>query len=202
MNNLVHLYSFGDADRSGKVRWTAAELGLEVEEHRVRPGAHRAPPYLDMNPYGHIPAVEFQDQTLIESTAICISLSDAAGPHLQVDRGEIGRKNYLYWMSVFTETHESRLVEAIVSKGGLIGPEYYELHKDVLARKLKVLAAQLPLTGWLAGERFTLADICAGYSLRLAQQLRLLTREDVNPYFDRLLARPGAIVSRIFDGLE
>ena len=37
MTDTVELYGFGDNDRSGKVRWTATELGLPVEEQRLRP---------------------------------------------------------------------------------------------------------------------------------------------------------------------
>ncbi len=203
MGDVVKLYSFADVDRSGKVRWTAAELGLEVEECRVKPGEHRRPPYTDMNPFGQIPSAEFQGQTLLESTAICFALSDAvAEPKLQIDRGEPGRQAFVYWMAVFTETHEARLVECAVSRAGILGPEYFDLHQRALKRKLGVVADQLPQEGWLCGEQFTLADICAGYSLRLAVQSGLLTIDDVNPYFARLRSRPAAVASRIFASLK
>ena len=31
----IRIYSFFDVDRSGKVRWTACELGYEIEESRI-----------------------------------------------------------------------------------------------------------------------------------------------------------------------
>ena len=202
MGDVVDLYSFADVDRSGKVRWAALELGLQVEECRVKPGAHRKPPYTERNPYGHIPSATFQGVDLMESTAICYALADAVdAPKLQVDRGELGRQAFLFWMSVFTETLEGRLVECAVSKAGLLGPEYFDLHERSLTRKLQVVASELPQAGWLVGERFTLADICAGYSLRLAVQCRFLTMDQVNPYFERLRARPAAAESRIFASL-
>lgn len=54
MSDVLHLYGFGDVDRSGKVRWTAAELGIPVEEKRVAFPEHRQPDYLAKNPLGAI----------------------------------------------------------------------------------------------------------------------------------------------------
>lgn len=201
MAETVELYSLADVDRSGKVRWTAAELGLTVVENRVGFGAHRKPPYTELNPYGHVPTARFRGEVLLESTAICQALADAfpdAG--LRVDPGEPGRRTYLYWLAVFTETLEARLVECAVSRSGLLGPEYFQLHERTLRRKIEVVSKQLPETGFLCGDRFTLADICAGYSLRLAVQCGFL--EAVPPYLERLTTRPAAVEARIFDSLE
>jgi len=200
---VVHLHSFTDHDRSGKIRWTAAELGLDVEEHRVVPGEHRKPPYTDKNPYGHIPTVEFDGQVLQESTAICRFLVDTVQkPKLDVDRGEDGRQAYHFWTSVFCETMESRLVESILSKSGIVDERFFELHERALRRKLKVAADMLPTDGYLCGTRFTLADICAGYSLRLAVQTNLLDWADVESYMNRLRMRPAAEASRMFSSLK
>jgi len=201
VGETVELYSLGDVDRSGKVRWTAAELGLTIEEQKVGYGAHRKPPYLDLNPYGQVPTARFRGEVLIESTAICQVLADAiSAPKLRIDPGEAGRNAYLYWIAIFTETMEGRLVECAVSKAGILGPEYFDLHQRTLRRKLRVVASQLPDEGWLCGERFTLADICAGYNLRLAVQAGLM--ESAPAYLGRLRDRPAAIESRIFASMK
>ncbi|MCP4502584.1 MAG: glutathione S-transferase family protein [Deltaproteobacteria bacterium] len=203
MSETLDLYSFYDGDRSAKVRWTAAELGIDVEEHRIKGGDHLKPPYTDMNPLGQIPSVRFHDEMFVESTAICRSLVDAISePRLEVDRGEEGRKTFHYWMGVFCENFEGRLVDAALAKLKIVGPEYFDLHQDVLRRKLAVVAKELPREGYLCGERFTLADICAGYSLLLAVQTKLVPIDDVNPYLGRLRERPGAIQARVFTGLD
>jgi hypothetical protein len=36
MKKALRLWSFADVDRSGKVCWTAAELGHPVEEQRLK----------------------------------------------------------------------------------------------------------------------------------------------------------------------
>lgn len=203
VGETIQLYAFGDFDRSCKVRWVGEELGLTIEEMRVRPPAHRQDDYLALNPLGQVPTVRFRDQVLIESTSICHVLAEAYdAPKLWVGRGEPGRDAYLYWLAVFGETCEGRLVECAVSRSGVLGPEYFDLHEKQLRRKLAVLAEQLPSDGYLAGERLTVADVVAGYCLRLAVGTELIERERVEPYLGRLMARPAAKRARAFASLE
>jgi len=202
MAESIRLHGFGDVDRSGKVRWVACELGLEVEDVPVGFGAHRKPPYTELNPFGQIPTAEFRGETLVESTAICHVLAESfEEPKLYVERGEPGRRDYLFWLAVFGETMESRLVECAVSRAGILGPEYFDLHEKALRRKLAVVAAKLPREGYLCGERFTVADVLAGYNLRLAVQCELVGRDAVEPYLGRLVSRPAAQTSRVFASL-
>lgn len=199
----VILYGFGDNDRSGKVRWTACELGLSIEERRVKLGEHRKPPYTDLNPLAQIPTVIFRDQVWIESTSACQLLAEAFDePKLWVGRGEPERPSYLFWISAFTETLEGRLVESVLSKAGVMPGKHWEIHEDTLRFKLGALVERLPARDYLCGPRFTLADVMAGYGLRLALRLELVDRDRVMPYVDRLRARPAARASRVFASLE
>ena len=75
MAGSITLYSFGDNDRSGKVRWTAEELGYQVEEMRVELGDQHKPEYLKLNPYAQIPAALIDGQPYYESMAICLALA-------------------------------------------------------------------------------------------------------------------------------
>jgi glutathione S-transferase len=196
------LYGFGDNDRSGKVRWMAEELGLQIEERRVEPGQHRGPPYTDLNPLAQIPTAVFRGETLMESTAICHVLAEAFDrPKLWIGPREPGRSTYLFWLAAFGELLESRLVECAVSRAGILGPEYFALHDKRVRGKLTTLAARLPREGYLCGAAFTVADVVAGYSLRLAVQCGLIERAAVEPYFGRLVARDAAKASRFFASL-
>lgn len=202
MTESIVLYSFGDYDRSGKVRWVAAELGLDVEERRVKPGDHRRSPYADLNPLAQIPTVEFRGRTLIESTAICQQLAEEFDdPKLWIGPGEANRSQYLFWLSAFAETVEGRLVECAVSRAGFLPPEHFTLHEPRLRPKLAALAELLPKDGYLCGARLTVADVVAGYSLRLAVNCDLVDRAAIEPYFGKLVARDAAVRSRIFSNL-
>jgi glutathione S-transferase len=202
MGESITIYGFGDADRSGKLRWLACELGLDVVEARVVPGEQKQRPYLDLNPFGVIPTAIFRGRTLVESTAACQTIAEMFDPpKLWVGRGEPERENYLFWLAVFGETLEARLVECAVSRAKILPPEFFTLHEPRVRPKLAAAASLLPREGFLAGSRFTVADILAGYSLRLAVKLGLVERASVEPYFSRLVDRPAAKVSRVFASL-
>ncbi len=201
MTESITLYGFGDSDRSGKVRWLANELGLEVVEERVKLGEHRKPPYIDLNPMKQIPTVIFRGDTLIESTAACQTIAEAfTEPKLWIGPGEPERDRYLFWISACAETLEGRLVEATLSKAGILDERYFQIHERVLRSKLRALMKMLPEDGHLCGD-FSFADIVAAYSFRLALTAEVIEEADVLPYLRRLAARPAAKASRFFDGV-
>ncbi len=202
MTESITLYGFGDVDRSGKVRWLANELGLEVKEERVKLGEHRKPPYTELNPMKQVPTVVFRGDTLIESTAACQTIAEAfTDPKLWRGPGDEGRREYLFWISACAETLEGRLVEATLSKAGVLDERYFELHERVLRSKLRALVQKLPEEGYLCGD-FTFADIVAGYSFRLAAGIDLAPWADVEAYLRRLAARPAAQKARFFQSIE
>lgn len=125
-SSALELYGFSTNDRSGKVRWLAHELGLEVVEHRLDFGDQRSEEYLALNPYASIPTIIWRGETLTESTASCIYLAD----------------------------------------------------------------------------RFTVADIVAAYSLRLAVGGGLIDFEAISGYLEPLMARAAAKTSEFFASLD
>ena len=203
MSDTLTLWSFSDDDRSGKVRWVAEELGLEINEQRVSFGDHRRPPYTEHNPLGQVPTARFRGQTLIESTAICQLLAESvAAPRLWIGPQEPNRALYLRQLAVFGETLEGRLVDCAISRLGLLPSAVFDQQAGHLRRRLPVIAAALPAEGYLCGADFSVADVLAGYSLRLAVQLELLPWAACAPYLRRLMARPAAARARIFAHLE
>ncbi len=201
MTEPLILHSFGVHDRSGKVRWTAAELGIPVEERRYRPGEHRQPPYTDLNPFGMVPTVEYGGSPRIESTATMTWLAEQhpdAG--LVVAPDEPDRFDYLQWMALFAETLESRLVEYRLASVDYIPAAYKETTEARLRRQLPLVVEQLP-DGFLVAGRFTLADVVAAYSLRLAVKSGLLSFDDVAGYLRPLMERPAAQQARLFEAL-
>ena len=76
-----------------------------------------------------------------------------------------------------------------------------DIYHEPLTRKLKSLVAELPQSGYLVAERFTVADILAAYSLRLAISAGLLELEQVSGYLTPLMDRPAAQASEFFSSL-
>ena len=201
--NTLDLYGFGVSDRSGKVRWLAHELGIPVREHALEFGAQRDAAFLELNPYASVPAMIWRDQTLTESTASCVYLAEQFPERgLAVFAKEDCRYAYLRWLSLFAESFELRLVEYALAGVGIMPAELRAIHGEALKFRCDVLVDELPRSGFLVGDRFTVADIVASYSLRLGVSAGLIGFEDVAGYLRPLMARPAAAEAKFFESLE
>ncbi len=197
----ITIHSFTDLDRSGKVRWTACELGYEIEDIRVGLGEHRDEEYLKLNPYAMIPSVVIDGQTWIESTAICIMLAQKH-PQAGLIPGDPAQLSK-FWQALFlaSATLELPVVNYILASRGIVDERWKELAGEGLQAKLEVFAAGVPAEEFLCGT-FSIADICAAYVLRIAIQTEHLSNEGkLAAYMNRLRARPAALQSRFFDSL-
>jgi glutathione S-transferase len=202
MTETLTLYGFGVNDRSGKIRWLCHELDIPVEERRLALGEHRKAPYTDLNPYGMVPTAQWRGQTLIESTATSTYIAEQhPASRLVVAPNELERAEYLQWVALFAETLESRLVERLLGGVGMIPDAFVQTTDSMLKRRLPILVERLPKAGFLVADRFTLADIEASYSLRLAIRAELLSFDDVSDYLRPLMDRPAAQASQFFSSL-
>lgn len=202
MSKHIKLWSFADVDRSGKVRWTANELGYEIEEERIRPGNHKTDAYRQMNPYEQIPTAEVDGKLLVESTAICVMLAERHPEAGLIPQDRDARELFWQSMSTSSSTLEMPVVLYYLSKSGFIDAAWQGLWADSLQRRLAVFGGSMPETGYICDE-FTLADICAAYSLRIGIQAGLLPLEGrLENFMRRLMERPAAQASRFFDSLE
>lgn len=201
MNRHIKLWSFADVDRSGKVRWTANELGYEVEEERVKLGAQGTEPYRRLNPYAQIPTAEFDGNRMIESTAICLALAERHPEAGLVPEDRAARDTFWQTISLAVSTLEIPVVMYYLANAGIADAAWGPLCKKPLDARLPVFAASMPVEGYICGD-FTLADICAAYVLRIGVQAGLLSFEgQLERYLRRLMARPAAQAARFFEGL-
>jgi glutathione S-transferase len=202
MTRKITLHSFGDTDRSGKVRWTACELGYEIDEVRIALGDHLGPGYRELNPYAQIPTVIIDGETWIDSTAICILLAEKHPEAGLVPGDPASRREFWQQVHLASATLEMPVVNFFLSMRGILDERWQDLVGKPAGLRVRAFASRLPSDGYLCGE-FSIADICAGYVLRVAVQAGLLPYEGfLEQYMDRLRARPAAIESRIFDTLE
>ncbi|MBT8047140.1 MAG: glutathione S-transferase family protein [Xanthomonadales bacterium] len=202
MTGKIKLWSFADVDRSGKVRWTACELGYEIEEVKVNLGEHASDPYRQMNPYEQIPTAELDGKILIESTAICLSLAERHPEAALIPSDQAVRDHFWQSINLSASSLEIPAVQYYLSRAGFMDETWTGLLEGPLGKRINVFASDLPDTGYICGD-FTLADICAAYVLRLGVQAKLLPFEGkLETYMRRLMARPASRAARIFDSLE
>ena len=201
MNKHIKLYSFGDFDRSGKVRWTAEELGYEIEESRLSAPQQRDEAYRVLNPYAQVPTAELEGKILLESTAIAIILAERHPEYGLIPATGDSRETFWQSLSIASSTLEQLTVNYFVSKSGIIDAAWMDLVGEPIAERLQVFADSMPEIAYICGD-FSLADICAAYPLRIAVQAGLLKLEGrLEAYLGRLMTRPAASAARFFEGL-
>ena len=204
MTRELTLYSFSNRDRSGKIRWTAYELGYHVNERRLELDEHLQDEYAAINPYKQIPAVEIDGEIMIESTAVCIRLAEKhPEPGLIPAPGDQSREAFWQQTAIATQTLEFPVVSYILSKVGIVDDTWGDLLEDRLRTGIAVFSKDVPDNGWWLGETFTLADIFAAYVLRIAVMSGILEYQgSLKNWMERLRARPAAQQAGFFDGFH
>jgi glutathione S-transferase len=166
----MKLYDSQMAPNPRRVRVFLAEKGVEVPIEQVDLGKqqHLTPEFLAKNPLGRVPVLELDDgSTLAESVAICryfeathpeppllgVGPQDCAVVEMWQRRMENEVLNNI--AGCFRNTHD-------YFKGRIHQvPEYGEVCREAAVERLAWLDEVLADRKFVAGERFTIADITA-----------------------------------------
>jgi glutathione S-transferase len=191
------------------VRMFAVEKGIDLptEEVDLRGGANRREPYLSKNPAGQLPALELDNGHVVtEVTAICEYLEDVQPKPPLVGSTPEEKAETRMW----TRRVDLGICEPMAN--GFRYAEGLQLFKDrmrVLPEaaaglkacaqdKLSWLDGLLEGKTWIAGNRFTLADIhlyaFLDFGVGVGQALDPKNAR-VKAWFDRVAARPSATTS-------
>lgn len=152
---------------------------LEVVTLNLMKGEHRTPEYLAKAGLANVPALELDDGHVItESVAICRYLEsrypdpnlfgrtpeETAVIEMWMRRGEL-----LVSMPLMMMVRHSHPALAVLETQR---PELAEANRESGLRGLKVLDRRLSETEWLAGERFSIADIIAFSGLDFGRMVK------------------------------
>jgi glutathione S-transferase len=171
---MITVYGEG---RGFRVVWLLEEMGLPYRLRRVDllAGAENDPEFLAVNPAGFIPAIVDGDVTMVESIAIMEYLMARHGPTpLAPAPDDAAFPAY----QQFLHLGEAGLAASIYFVNGArnIAPEAERNNwsagqaLDVFETRLGLVTRQLARSPYLAGERFTAADISVTYALELAKR--------------------------------
>jgi glutathione S-transferase len=163
--------------RGMRVLWLLEEMGLP---HRLRPvdmlaGVENDPEFLAINPGGFIPAIQDGDVTMVESIAIMEYLMARYGPTpLAPAPGDPAFPAY----QQFLHLGEAGLAASIFFVVGMLhfAPESARGNwtaaqaLGVFESRLRLVTRQLARSPYMAGDRFTAADISVTYALILARR--------------------------------
>lgn len=139
------------------------DLPYETIDLDMANGAHKAPDFLKLNPFGQVPAIDDNGVTLSDSNAILVYLEKKYKngydwlPEDPVKAAEVQR-----WLSVAAgEVARGPAAARLVT---LFGAQLdYDLAKNSANALFAVMEPILTQQEYLAGDAITLADI-AGYS--------------------------------------
>ncbi|EMD82335.1 glutathione S-transferase family protein [Pacificimonas flava] len=183
--------------RSFRPLWALEELQIPYElEIMPFPPRFRHEGYMDINPLGTVPTLVDGDQVLTESVAICHYLADRTADTplaVRAEEADYGRYLNALYQSDATLTFPQTLFlryRVFEKDRGLTqaGDDYVQWFFS----RLKGAAAMLGDREYVAADRFTVADICVGYALKLAAQLELGTfPPNIAAYWARLQERDG-----------
>ena len=201
----MKLYDNASAPNPRRVRIFLAEKGIEVPTVQVDIGKkaeNRRPEFLAKNPLGGVPILELDDGTTIaESVAICRYFEEVQPePALMGtdarDRGIVEmwnrRMEYeiaLPAMQSFRNTHDffkGRIPQV---------PEFGEVSKAWALKRLEWLDAELASREFIAGERYTIADITAqvGIDFGRVTDIRIQPEQkNLQRWYDAVSSRPSA----------
>lgn len=196
------------ASRAARPLWVAEELGLpytHIPLHYLG-GGTRTPEFLAINPNGHIPVVVDGDVVVWESMACALYLADRFRPEGVAPLGAVTpaeQAELLRW-SFWAVTECEKDALAFVMHSALMP---VERRKPVLALEaerrlaapLKVLEQHLLQhhnslpNPFLAGARFTVADVCVASVLAWVRHAPALMDPcpAVQAWLNRCLARPA-----------
>lgn len=193
---MITVYGEG---RGFRVVWLLEEMELA---YRLRPvdllaGVQNDAEFLAINPAGFIPAIQDGDVAMVESIAIMEYLMARYGPTpLAPEPRDADFPAY----QQFLHLGEAGLAASIyfVSGARNIAPEAERNNwsarqaLNVFETRLGLVTRQLARTPYIAGERFTAADISVTYALELAQRnVGFVLGEAERAYVARTTARDG-----------
>jgi len=201
----MKLYNHALAPNPRRVRIFAAEKGIELllAEVDILAGQSRTPEFLTKNSSGGVPVLELDDGSyLSESVAICRYLEglhpepNLLGRDLR-EQAEIERWNRRMELELFAAIGRTVQNTSSIFQGRFKQfPDYGEAQRVIVHKRLERMDRELNEHQFVAGNRFTIADITALVAIdiggrladiRIAPELAHLTR-----WHQTVSSRPSA----------
>lgn len=191
--------------RGRMARWMLEEIGRPYDTVVLDYGTTmKAPDYLAINPMGKVPAIRHGDTVVTECAAICAYLADAfpeAG--LAPEPGSPERGPYYRWLFFGAGPIEAAVgnhalgVSVPAERERMMGYGSYGQVMDTLDQAVGQANAR---GGWLAGDRFTAADLYVGGHIGFGLAFGVIEdRPSFRAFHDRIKDRPAALRAGALD---
>ena len=200
MNDELVFYTH-PMSRGRIVRWMLEEVGRPYRTEVLDFGTSmKATEYRKINPMGKVPAIRHGETIVTEAAAICAYLADAfpeAG--LAPPSGDRRRGPYYRWLFFAAGPVEAAVtnknlgLEVPSERRGTVG--YGNLDDVVDALEFAVSQHE-----YIAGDRFTAADVYAGSQIGWGMRFGSIEKRPAfERYWERIGSRPAALRARDID---
>lgn len=199
MNDKLVFYT-NPMSRGRIVRWMLEELAIPYETEVLQYGSSiKSSEYLALNPMGKVPAIKHGDVFVTETAAICAYLADVFADKKLAPQTLDEKARYYRWMFFVA----GPLEQAIGLK--LVGAEITPEHQKSLGcgnpiDTFKTLAKAVSDTPYVAGDRFTAADVIVASYIGFYTRFKLLDEvPEFTSYLERVYNRPARIKANQLD---
>jgi glutathione S-transferase len=193
----IKLHRHPLSGHSHRAQLALSLLGVphELVDVDLMKGAHKAPEFVKLSPFGQVPVLDDHGTTLFDSNAILVYLATLYDADRRwLPRDPKGQADVQAWLSVAAGqiAFGPAAARLITVFGAKYNPD------DVIGRAhalLKVMDTQLATRAFLVGDGATLADI-AGYSYIAAApegNVDLAAYPNVRAWLARVEALPGFV---------
>lgn len=200
----MKIYDSTVAPNPRRVRIFLAEKGISVPYQQVdlTKAENRQPAFLAKNPLGGVPVLELDDGTIIaESVAICRYFE---GLHPEPPLMGTGALD-----SAIVEMWQRRIELALFMMVGLAFrntseffkgripqvPEFGEVCKNDAVKRLQWLDQELANRPFIAGQRYTIADITALVAIDFGRWIKIAIQpeqKNLGRWYEAVSSRPSA----------
>lgn len=206
-SSLLLLDALSPAPRTVRMYLAEKQLALPTQQIDVFSGENRAPAYLELNPSGQTPSLQLASgQTLGEAVAIMEYLEELHPAPPLIGSNAEERAETRQWQRRVELNITEFIHNAYHYAEGLkrfetripVAPEAAAGLKRIAQDRIAWLDAMLGERPYLAGERFTIADIWLYVWLDFADSVGQpfdRTLAHIPSWFNRVAARPSAAAS-------
>lgn len=180
--------------RSGGALALMEELGVPYDLHvlSLKKNEQRDPKYMAINPMGKVPAILHNGVLITEQAAVYMYLAELyPQANLAPPIGDPQRGPYLRWMVFYGSCFEPAVVDRS-QKSPPVAPStspYGDF--DTMLNTVK---AQLAKGPYIAGDKFTAADVLWGMALKWTTGFKLVPETpEITAYIERVNSRPALV---------
>ena len=183
---------------SRRVRIACLEKGIDIQlvELDMAKGAHRAPDYLSLNPYGRVPTLEDDGFVLYESTAI-LEYLEATHPTPPLVPADARGCALVAMHMKLCDIQLARQTGIIIFPKRFLPRERWDEAAMAQAKKeiekhLAIVEQQLAGREWMVGGRYSLVEVCYAPFVEFFPLMEITPPPAVAAWAARMLGRPSA----------